>query len=79
MTTATTRWLSKARITDDPEGDLIKDMRHDADSTGTEPPLFPNIDAMRGYLRSKGACHEALQVVPGVWRRYKRWLDRNPV
>jgi hypothetical protein len=76
--TATTRWLAKARITDDPEGDLIEDMRRDAKANG-ELPLFKNIHAMRAYLHSKGACHEALQAVPRVWRRYEHWLDRNPV
>jgi hypothetical protein len=72
-------WLEAARATDDPAGDLISDMRRDlARDPATFPRLFPNIESMRGYLRSKGACREALQAVPTLWRRYRAWLDRHP-
>jgi hypothetical protein len=75
MTTNWTKnWLAATRVTDDPMGDLITDMRSDPDI----PHLFKNIDALRDYLRSKGACREALAVVPRVWRRYRDWLDRHP-
>jgi hypothetical protein len=75
MTTNWTKnWLASTRITDDPMGDLIADMRTDPGI----PPLFKNIDAMRDYLRSKGACREALAIVPRVWRRYQSWQDRHP-
>jgi hypothetical protein len=72
--TATREWLAKTRTTDDPAGDLIEDMRRDP----RLPPLFPNINSMRIYLQTSGACREALQAVPIVWRRYKRWLDHHP-
>jgi hypothetical protein len=66
-------WLARERITDNTEGDLIADMRNDIDL----PSLFPNIAAMREYLRSRGACPEALAAVPRVWRRYRRWSWRG--
>jgi hypothetical protein len=42
------------------------------------PELFPNIAAMRSYLRWRKACPEALAAVPRAWRRYQSWLDRHP-
>jgi hypothetical protein len=50
VTNWTKGWLAKARISDDPEGDLIADMRGDP----SIPPLFGSADEMRGYIRSKG-------------------------
>ena len=67
-------WLEAARITCDPQGDVIADMRDDPDV----PALFVNIKEMRHYLHSKGARPEALAAVPGVWRRYTSWLKRHP-
>jgi hypothetical protein len=67
-------WLHYARRTDDPAGDLIADMARDRDL----PPLFRNIGHMRSYLQQEGACREALDAVPVVWRRYNGWLTRNP-
>lgn len=66
-------WLARARITDDPEGDFIADMRGERDL----PYLFRNIEHMRTYLWLRGACFEAQAAVPGVWRRYDRWLSRH--
>jgi hypothetical protein len=40
------------------------------------PTLFPNINAVRSYLRSRGACQGALDAVPVFWRRYRRFVDR---
>jgi hypothetical protein len=74
MTNVTKTWLAKSRITDDPAGDLMADMRRDA----ALPPLFRNIREMRAYLVSRGGCPEALQAIPVVWRRYSSWLMRNP-
>jgi hypothetical protein len=64
----TKRWLARARITDDPAGDLIADMRRDPDV----PSRFDSIEAMRSYLHRKGACRAALAAVPLVWRRYRK-------
>ncbi len=75
--TLTAAWLSRARATDDPEGDLIGDMRAELRRGVDLPALFPNKAAMFDYLRSRGACREALGAVPGVWRRYRNWVDRH--
>ena len=64
-------WLMAARITDDPEGDLIDDMRRDKNL----PRLFSNVGDMRSYLIQMRACQGALDTVPRVWRRYRRWLE----
>jgi hypothetical protein len=63
--TATTRWLAKARITDDPEGDLIEDMRRDAKANG-ELPLFKNIHAMPAYLQQRRLPRGAASRAPRV-------------
>jgi YozE SAM-like fold len=75
MTNWTKNWLAVTRITEDPAGDLIADMRTDPNI----PHLFSSRDAMRDYVRSKGACRQALAAVPIVWRRYKSWLDQQPL
>jgi uncharacterized protein YozE (UPF0346 family) len=74
-------WLAAARIADDPEGDFIQDARDD----DTVPDTLSSAEELRAYLKSKGACPEALAVVPYVWRRYRRWqvkrgrfTERNP-
>lgn len=69
----TRRRLERARITDDPEGDLITDMR-------TEPdiPEFPDLKSMRDYVRFKRMGDRLiLAAVPGAWRRYRSWMDRH--
>jgi hypothetical protein len=75
MTNFTKQWLAHARITDDPAGDLIADMRREQE---TMPSLFKNIREMRAYLVSRRACPEALEAVSTVWRRYSSWIMRNP-
>jgi len=68
-----------SRITDTPEGDFIADMKTDWNSRDEIPTLFHNIEHMRGYLRTKHACPEAVALVPKIWHRYRRWLDHNPM
>lgn len=75
MTNLTTTWLASARVTDDPAGDLIADMRREQE---TMPSIFKNIREMRAYLVSRRACPDAMEAVPAVWRRYSSWLMRNP-
>jgi hypothetical protein len=76
-TTITAAWLVRARVTDDPEGDLIADMRSELRRSVEVPALFPNMAAMRDYLVGRGASREVLAAVPGVWRRYRRWVDQH--
>jgi hypothetical protein len=75
--TWTTAWLESARLTNDPVGALIADMQGTVRRGGSIPG-FSNIDDMRGYLLSQGACQGTLDAVPRAWRRYRNWLDRHP-
>jgi hypothetical protein len=68
-------WLKVARATDDPEGDLIEDMRRDKNL----PRLFSNIGQMRSYLRQKRACQGALNAIPRVWRRLQELARPSPM
>jgi hypothetical protein len=75
--TPTAAFLACARATDNPEGDLIADMRRELRAGVDMPEVFHSQRELQSYLRGKGACAEALAAVPGVWRRYRSWLDRN--
>jgi hypothetical protein len=75
MKSPTRLWLRRVRITDDPAGDLIGDMRQQMLSGFELPRVFANIGAMRAYLRDRGASSQALDAVPEVWSRYRRWLN----
>jgi hypothetical protein len=65
---STTQWLKRARATDDPEGDLVADLRRSPDLRD-----FGSMQDLWGFLALRGACPEALDAVPGVWRRYLHW------
>ena len=74
-TTPVADWLAQTRVTDNPEGDLVAEMRRKW-RDGEMPDTFPNIAAMRTcVLRFKH--YGAVLVVPGVWRRYCKWRDRQ--
>jgi hypothetical protein len=66
-------WLKQEIATDDPEGDLMADMRADPDL----PHHFPTLKRMRDYarLRSRGDPL-VMAAVPSVWRRYRKWGRR---
>jgi YozE SAM-like fold len=68
-------WLAHTRATDDPAGDLIRDMRDDP----RLPRDVASMEALRGYLQSRGACPEAVKAARTVMRRYRNWQDRHPV
>lgn len=61
------QWLDQARITDDPAGDFLCDARSDKQM----PDVMSSRAALVSYLRGRGACPEALEAVPEVWRRYR--------
>jgi hypothetical protein len=68
-------WLEHARVTDDPEGDLVTDMR-----TERELPNFTSFESMHSYVRFKSNGDRAvLAAVPGVWRRYEAWCRRPQI
>jgi hypothetical protein len=60
-------WLVKARVTDDLAGDLVSDLRSDS----RLPAGIKSAEELRSYLRSRGACQEALDAVLIVWKRYE--------
>jgi len=64
------RWLSRARITDNPIGDLIADMRRDRKA----PASFAGIRDLRSYL-ARGSASKA--AVDGMWRRFKLWQQEE--
>ena len=63
-------WLKNAEVTDDPEGDLIADMRADPDILHH----FWGLKQMRRYVWLKSRGDKLIMAaVPGVWRRYRKW------
>jgi hypothetical protein len=75
--TPTMVWLERARITDDPEGDLIADMRAEMNAGRAVPDLGDLIGKIHAHLRLRNACEGAHHAVGGVRRRFRRWLDRH--
>src|SRR3954471_20756452 len=65
-------WLARARLSEGPAGDLIRDLQQDPDL----PELFRSLEHMRVYLRLRNACPEAVAVAPVVWGRYRNWFNR---
>jgi hypothetical protein len=66
----TRKFLQQSRVTNNPVGDLIGDMRTDPDL----PPDFQTFSQLRDYIRSKSQDNGlVMAAVPGVWRRYQRW------
>jgi hypothetical protein len=67
-------WLRCAKLTNDPEGDFVYDMRRDPD----RPATFTSLKAVRAYVGFKsGYDRLVLASVPGAWRRYKAWRKRR--
>lgn len=63
-------WLDLAKVTDDPAGDLIADIRRD--------PRFPrHVSSEQSLKRALPitACDGAAKAVPQVWRRYTQWRE----
>ena len=62
-------FVTTARQTDDPTGDLIGDLRDDR----LLPDNFKTTDELRALMRLRWACPEAHAAVPEVWKRYRAW------
>ena len=65
-------FIRAARVTDDPVGDFISDMRGER-----HVPAFKSSAEVRSFLRFRGACRGASTTVPYFWQRYKRWVARK--
>jgi hypothetical protein len=62
-------WLRRAQITDDAAGDLIGDMRRDADLPGVK-----SLTELQRYLAGRSDGNElVLDAADKVWRRYVEW------
>lgn len=70
-------WLSGAKRTNDPAGDLVDDMRRDRRVNPLFPIDFPNLRFLQAYLIERGACDGAFFAARVVWRRFARWLARE--
>jgi hypothetical protein len=70
-------WLERARVTDDPEGDFVADMRADMRINSDRPQTFTSLRALRCYVSLRGGDREVLAAVSAAWRRYRRWLGRK--
>jgi len=66
-------FLKQAKVTDNPTGDLIGDLKLDR----TRPDDFASPARLRGHMHLRSACPEALRMVPAVWKRYQRWVARQ--
>jgi hypothetical protein len=67
-------WLERAKITDDPEGDFVYDMRRDPH----RPTTFASLESMLFYVGSKSNYDTAvLASVPGAWQRYRAWCRQR--
>src|SRR6187455_147076 len=66
-------FVRHARVTHNPAGDLIADMKADREL----PDTFAGRERLETYLVLRGACDDAMALVPQVWRRYRSWLARN--
>jgi YozE SAM-like protein len=67
------RWLSRAKVTDDPAGDFVTDMRDDRQA----PKTFASLGDLRAYLRSRRACDGALGAASDAWLRFTTWKKRR--
>ena len=63
-------WLAVARITRNPAGHLVMDMKADG-----ELPALRSLAGLIRYLERHAACYGALQAAPVAWRRYRRWCS----
>jgi len=64
-------WVMRAKITDDPAGDLIGDIRRDT-RLWCRPLDIHSAAELRAHLRFRSACDGALKAAGTVWRRYER-------
>lgn len=58
---------------DSPSGDLAKDMRRDKEHF----PDSSDRDEIAGYLFSRGACSECLQIFRTCYKRYELYEQKH--
>jgi uncharacterized protein YozE (UPF0346 family) len=65
-------WLLRAKVTDDPAGDLIGDAKRDS----RFPASIETLDALKTYLAVRGGS-AALPHASEVWERFERWKAKR--
>ena len=60
-------WLKNAKMSNDPEGDLIYDLKDDS----RLPRRIASKEQLASYMRTRRACPEALEALDEVWRRFE--------
>lgn len=63
-------WLNAEELRRSVARDLISDFRRDFFDNPSFPREFCSQTEMMDYLIAAGACDEAIQAAPQVWRRY---------
>jgi hypothetical protein len=75
VSTTFNAWVMRARVTDNPAGDLIGDIQRDtrrwARAGIDQPPLISSVGELSGYLHRQRACSGAVAAVPAVWKRFQ--------
>jgi hypothetical protein len=74
----TREFLKRARLTNDPAGDLVADMRVAMECRKNVPSLFCSKREMEDYVRREGGCDKAIEACSDLWPRYRRFVDRHP-
>lgn len=62
-------YLTRAKVTDDPAGDLIADLRRD------QLPRILTRRELMDHILLRGGCFEAVQAARPLWKRFRRWQD----
>jgi len=62
-------WIRIQIVTDDPQGDLVKDIRGDR-----RFPKIRDYEQLRWYLVLRDACDECMDVAEEAWERYQSAL-----
>ena|ERR1700761_7990236 len=69
-----TDWVMVVRVNPGRLSDhLVHDLKHD----NTLPATFNRLDEFRSYLISQHACRIAVSLAAPVWKRYRRWVERQ--
>lgn len=66
------RYLRECRAGENPIGDFVRDSRRVRDLPNVE-----TVDELLAFMRSRGACREAVSAARACWRRYLPWLRRR--
>lgn len=69
------QWLKQFKEDDTPRGDLAREVDDDRRGAVVRGPS--SRDGWVGYLRSRGAAHQVVQVMEGAWDEYDAYKRQN--